>query len=72
MSQQQMKSFFTYSCYTDPPFSELVKVNEEFLDSNSIFGDQGLESLLNIQLALHVRWLALLRRRVETIHNRNS
>lgn len=53
-------------------FSELVEIDEELSDSNSIFGDNGLKSFLHIEFAVHERSLFLLGRWVETIHNGDS
>ena len=59
----------TYSCLSDPAFAQLVEVNEEFLDSNPVLGDLGLESPLHVQLHVHEAGLPLLGRRVEAIDN---
>jgi len=60
---------YTYSCLSDGSFSQFIEINEKFLDSNSIFGDQSLESLFDIKLYVHEVSLFLLSRRMETIHN---
>ena len=44
----------TYSSLTDEAFPELVEINEELLDSDSVLGHQGLESLLHVEFNLHV------------------
>jgi hypothetical protein len=40
------------SSLSDPSFTELIEIQEEFLDSNSVFGSQGLEFSLNVVLGL--------------------
>ena len=52
--------FDTYSGLTDPTLSEFIEVNEEFLDSHSVLGDQRLQSLFNVQFNVHECGLPLL------------
>jgi hypothetical protein len=42
----------TYSSLSDPSFTEFIEIQEEFLNSNSIFGSQGLEFSLDVVLGL--------------------
>ena len=53
-------SKYTYSCLSDPALSELVEVNEELLDPDPVLGNQCLQSLLHVELDVHVGSLALL------------
>ena len=56
MSQQNpIKSHlrYTYGCFSNLTFSQFVEIDEKFLDSDSVFGDQGLELFLNIKLNVH-------------------
>ena len=62
----------TYGWFSTCPFSELVKIDEELFDPDSILNDQGLDSLFTIKLQIHVRSLLLLRRWVETVYHRNG
>ena len=32
-----LEMYNTYSCFTNGSFSKFIEINEEFLDSNSIF-----------------------------------
>ena len=50
----------TYSCFSDNTLSKLIEVEEELLDSNSIFGYESLQSLFDIKLYIHVVSLLLL------------
>lgn len=50
----------TYSCLSDPAFSEFIEINEEFLDTDSVLCNECLESFLDIQLHVHVLCLLLL------------
>ena len=38
----------TYSCFSNDTLAKFVEVNEEFSDTDSIFDNGGLDSLLNI------------------------
>ena len=67
-----MEKIVTYSCLTNGAFSEFIEINEEFPDSDSVFGHSGLESLFNVKLHIHVIGLLLLGRGMETVHHRNS
>ena len=40
----------TYSCLTDISLSKFIKINKELLDSDSVFGNEGLDSLFNVKL----------------------
>ena len=64
--------WFTYSSFSNCAFSEFVKVNEEFLDSDSVFSHGSLESFFNVKLYVHVVGLLLLSGRMETVHHRDS
>ena len=51
---------YTYGCVSDNTLSKLIEVEEELLDSNSIFGYESLQSLFDIKLYIHVVSLLLL------------
>ena len=57
----------TYSCLSDPALPELIEVNEELLDPDPVLGNQCLQSLLYVELDVHVWSLALLCRGVEAV-----
>ena len=44
----------TYSCLTASTLAKLVKIEEELLDSNSVFSNSGLQAFLNVQLTLQL------------------
>ena len=44
----KMKKGLTYSCFSNGSLSQLVEVDEELLDANSVFGDARLDALFNI------------------------
>ncbi len=44
----KMKNGSTYSSLSNGSLSQLVEVDEELLDANSIFGDARLDALFNI------------------------
>ena len=58
----------TYSSLTDEALPELVEINEELLDSDPVLGDECLQSLLDVQLHLHVGGV-LRGTRMERIHH---
>jgi len=41
----------TYSCFSAVAFSEFIEIDEELLDADSVFADESLKSLLDIELA---------------------
>ena len=44
----------TYSCLTASTLAKLVEIEEELLDSNSVFSNSGLQAFLNVQLTLQL------------------
>ena len=42
----------TYGSLANNSLSEFIEINEEFLESNSVLGDQSLDTLLDILLNL--------------------
>ena len=42
----------TYGSLANNSLSEFIEINEEFLESDSVFGDQSLDTLLDILLNL--------------------
>ena len=50
----------TYSCLSTGTFAELIEVNEELADTDSILGDAGLNSLLNVIFVTQHSCLALI------------
>ena len=61
----------TYGSLSNSALSKLVEIEEELLDSNPVFGDEGLESFFYIELAVHEARLFLLGGGVETVHDRD-
>jgi hypothetical protein len=59
------------SCLSNISFSQFVKVNEKFFDSNAVLGNQCLQAFLNIKLHIHVGGLPLLSRWMETVDYRD-
>lgn len=62
-------SKYTYSCLSNPALPELVEVNEELLDPDPVLGNQCLQSLLHVELDVHIGSLTLLCRRVEAVND---
>ena len=50
----------TYGSLANNSLSEFIKINEEFLESNSVLGDQSLDTLLDILLNLESARLTLI------------
>ena len=50
----------TYCCFATGSFTELVEVEEEFLDSNSVLGYSCLQTFLTIKLNVKLMcWLSI-------------
>ena len=54
----------TYGSLANNSLSEFIEINEEFLESNSVLGDQSLDTLLDILLNLKSARLTLIVARV--------
>ena len=60
---------YTYGCFSDPALAELIEGDEEFFDSNSVLGDESLESFFDIVFQIHVTCSLLLGRRMEAFND---
>ena len=54
----------TYGSLANNSLSEFIEINEEFLESDSVLGDQSLDTLLDILLNLKSARLTLIVARV--------
>ena len=50
----------TYGSLANNSLSEFIEIDEEFLESNSVLGDQSLDTLLDILLNLQSARLTLI------------
>ena len=46
----------TYSSLADGSLAKFVEVEEEFSDTDSILGEEGLDALINVSLASELTW----------------
>ena len=54
----------TYGSLANNSLSEFIEINEKFLESDSVLGDQSLDTLLDIQFNLQSARLTLIVARV--------